>query len=100
MTGIPLTEARRESRARQTVSVECVNLARDGEDLSRALGDAVARCWSSLSHDAQQLLFETAVGSEGERIRQKLALFLHDKHAKTRACLLAKAIPEPDSLGG
>jgi hypothetical protein len=82
------------------MGTESVNLARDAEDLSGALGHAVALCWSSLSHDAQQLLFETAVGSKGERIRQKLALFLHEKHAKTRACLHARAMPEPDSLGG
>ena len=106
MIDIPLTEAGRENRVSQTVrmqtGIESAHLIspQDGEDVSRALGHAIALCWSSLSQDAQQLVFETTVGSEGERIRQKLALFLHEKHAKTRAGLHAKAIPEPDSLGG
>lgn len=74
--------------------------AAEGEDLSRVLGHAVALCWSSLSQEAQQSLFEAAVGAEGEAVRHKLAMFLHEKHAKTRASVQARAIPEPDSLGG
>ena len=53
------------------------------EKLSRALGQAVARCWGSLPQHIQQALFEAAVGSEGEIIRQQLAVYLHEQHART-----------------
>lgn len=70
------------------------------DTMSRALGQAVAQCWSKLTQDAQQELFEAAVRSEGEAIRQQLAIFLHGKHARTQDALHAQAIHEPDSLGG
>ena len=70
------------------------------EKLSRALGQAVARCWSSLPQDIQQNLFEAAVTSEGESIRQQLAIYLHGKHERTVDAAQARAMPEPDSLGG
>jgi hypothetical protein len=68
--------------------------------VSRALGHAVAACWSNLDQDAQQELFEAAVRSEGETIRHQLAIFLHGKHARTQHARHAHALPEPDSLGG
>lgn len=68
--------------------------------LSSALGHAVAQCWSRLPQEFQQDLFEAAVSSEGESIRQQLAIFLHSKHARTADSLRARATPEPDSLGG
>jgi hypothetical protein len=68
------------------------------EQLSRALGQAVAQCWSSLPQEIQHDLFEAAVTSEGETIRQRLAVFLHGKHERTVDT--ARAMPEPDSLGG
>jgi hypothetical protein len=74
--------------------------AEAADQLARALGQAVARCWSSLSQDAQRDLFEAAVAAEGEPIRQQLAVFLHGKHARTIESLHARATPEPDSLGG
>jgi hypothetical protein len=70
------------------------------EKLSRALGQAVARCWSSLPQDIQQNLFEAAVKAEGETIRQELAVYLHGKHDRTVDAVQARAMPEPDSLGG
>ena len=70
------------------------------DQLSRALGQAVARCWSSLPQEIQHNLFETAVMSEGEIIRQQLAVYLHGKHERTVDTLQARAMPEPDSLGG
>jgi hypothetical protein len=57
--------------------------AEETDKLSRALGQAVARCWGSLPQHIQQALFEAAVGSEGEIIRQQLAVYLHEKHART-----------------
>jgi hypothetical protein len=70
------------------------------ETLSQALGQAVARCWSILPQEIQHDLFEAAVASEGETIRQQLAVYLHGKHERTADAVQARAIPEPDSLGG
>ena len=70
------------------------------EQMSRALGQAVAQCWSSLPQEIQHNLFEATVTSEGESIRQRLALFLHGKHERTLDTVHARAMPEPDSLGG
>jgi hypothetical protein len=70
------------------------------ENLYRALGGAVAVMWSNMPHDIQHHLFEEAVRSQGEVVRQQLAVFLHDKHARTSTTVKARAIPEPDSLGG
>jgi hypothetical protein len=50
------------------------------DKLSRVLGQAVARCWSSLPQAIQQNMFEAAVTSEGEAVRQELAVYLHGKH--------------------
>jgi plasmid maintenance system antidote protein VapI len=76
-------------------------LAADMTDrLSKALGQAMVHCWSRLPRDVQQDLFEAAVASEGEAIRQHLAVFLHGTHARTIGSLQARAMPEPDSLGG
>jgi hypothetical protein len=82
------------------------NEAQDGsflqsaEKLSRALGQAVARCWSNLPQEIQHDLFEAAVTAEGEAIRQHLAVYLHDKHERTVDMAQARAMLEPDSLGG
>jgi len=70
------------------------------DNISRTLGRAVAQCWSNLPQDVQQELFEAAVKSGGEAIRQQLAIFLHDKHARTQDAMHAQATHEPDSLGG
>jgi hypothetical protein len=72
----------------------------DKELLFRALGEAVVRNWSKLSQAVQQHLFEEAVVSQGESMRQQLAVFLHDKHSRTSDSIKAHAVPEPDSLGG
>lgn len=53
--------------------------------LWHALGRAVAQCWGELPQDVQRHLFEAAVNSEGEIIRQELAIFLHDRHERTRS---------------
>jgi hypothetical protein len=71
------------------------------EQLTRALGEAVVRIWSSLPKDVQHRLFEKAVTSLGERTRPQLAVFLHDKHPRTSDPLgKAREMTEPDSLGG
>jgi len=53
------------------------------------LGAAAADLWSQLPHDQQHALFERAVvlGHQGERdesLREQLAKFLHDHHARTQ----------------
>ncbi len=68
--------------------------------MSRALGQAVARCWSGLPQEIQHNLFEAAVNSEGETIRPRLAVYLHGKHERTVDAGQARTMPEPDSLGG
>ena len=76
-------------------------LSKDTSDLfSHALGDAVVRIWSHLPQDIQQQLFEEALTSEWEGMRSQLALFLHGKHARTSTGVAARAMIEPDSLGG
>jgi hypothetical protein len=78
---------------------DALSLETAGE-LSRALGQAVARCWGSLPQEIQHNLFEAAVASEGEAIRQQLAVYLRGKHERTVDAAQARAMPEPDSLGG
>ena len=76
-------------------------LSRETSDLfSHALGDAVIRIWSRLPQDIQQQVFEEALTSEWAGMRSQLALFLHGKHARTSTGVAARAMIEPDSLGG
>jgi hypothetical protein len=54
------------------------------------LGAAAADLWGELPHDLQYTLFERAVllGHKGERdesLREQLAKFLHDHHARTHS---------------
>jgi hypothetical protein len=70
------------------------------EQLSRALGEAVVRMWGYLPNTLQSRLFEAAVTSHDVGMRPQLAVFLHDKHPRTTAARKARAILEPDSLGG
>jgi hypothetical protein len=69
------------------------------EKLSRALGGSCSMLEQS-AQDIQQNLFEAAVTSEGETIRQRLAVYLHGKHERTVDAAQARAMPVPDSLGG
>jgi hypothetical protein len=70
------------------------------EQVIGALGRAIVKLWSQLPHDIQQHLFEEAVRSEDKSVRQQVAVFLHHKHPRTSDSIKARAIPEPDSLGG
>lgn len=52
------------------------------------LGAATADLWGDLPHDLQQAVFERAVvlghqGEGDESLREQLAKFLHDHHART-----------------
>ena len=71
------------------------------DQLTRALGEAVIRIWSSLPQDVQNHLFQEAVTSQRESLRSQLAVFLHDKHPRTSDPLgKPREMIEPDSLGG
>ena len=70
------------------------------EQLSRALGNAVVRLWSYLPHDVQYHLFEDVINHQDEAMRPRLAVLLHDSHWRTSAGKKARAMLEPDSLGG
>jgi hypothetical protein len=54
----------------------------DENHFEYALGFAVARRWSDLSRETQQLLFNEATAGD-DSLREGLANFLHDKHPKT-----------------
>jgi hypothetical protein len=70
------------------------------EHLSRALGEAVVKMWGHLPNNLQSRLFEEAVTAQDGTMRPQLAVFLHGKHPRTAAAKRARAIIEPDSLGG
>jgi hypothetical protein len=70
------------------------------EQLSRALGEAVVKMWGHLPNDLQNRLFHEAVLSQDAALRPQLAIYLHDKHPRTTAAKRARALLEPDSLGG
>jgi hypothetical protein len=70
------------------------------EQFSRVLGEAVVRIWGHLPNTLQSRLFEEAVTSHDLELRPQLAVFLHEKHPRTAAARKARAILEPDSLGG
>jgi hypothetical protein len=62
------------------------------EQLSRALGDAVVRIWGRLPPDLQNRLFKEAVTSQDEKMRPRLAIYLHEKHPRTCAAVKAAAL--------
>ena len=58
-------------------------------------------CYSDMEQFAPNHLFYEAVTSPGKSIRSQLAVFLHDKHARTSDPLGdPRDMKEPDSLGG
>lgn len=73
----------------------------NSEDLTTALGRAVTAVWGDLPASVQHELFESAVRLSGSGTRESLAAFLHHAHPRTTdGAKLARAVPEPDSLGG
>jgi hypothetical protein len=97
----PEYQALRDALAVLGHSAQAGGLPAEAADrVSRALGEAVARCWSALPQDTQQRLFEAAVRAHGEAIRQELAVYLHGRHDRTSDVRQTRAVPEPDSLGG
>ena len=70
------------------------------EHFSQVLGEAVVRLWGHLPNQLQNRLFEEAVACRESSVRPQLAIFLHDRHPRTAAAKRARAVQEPDSLGG
>jgi hypothetical protein len=70
------------------------------EHLSRALGETVVRIWGYLPRDVQSRLFNETLHSQHHRMRPQLASLLHGKHPRTSGARQARAMLEPDSLGG
>lgn len=71
------------------------------EGLTEALGRAVTAVWGDLPPKVQHELFESAVRLSGSGARERLAVFLHHRHPRTfDDAKPARAVPEPDSLGG
>jgi hypothetical protein len=54
----------------------------DEKHFEYALGFAIVRRWADLSRETQQLLFDEATAGD-DRLREGLATFLHERHAKT-----------------
>jgi hypothetical protein len=73
---------------------------KDTAALFLALGKAASALWSNLPHDIQHELFEKAVSAQADVTRERLAAFLHERHVRTADGIKARAMPEPDSLGG
>jgi hypothetical protein len=72
------------------MSSEQPSMDKDSGRFFLVLGAAAADLWSKLPQEQQQALFERAVllGHRGERdesLREQLAKFLHDRHARTHA---------------
>jgi hypothetical protein len=57
-----------------------MNLA--ANQLELLLGRAALQLWPDLPRDVQEKLFESAVPLDPE-LRNRLAIFLHDKHPRT-----------------
>ena len=51
-------------------------------EFERLLGRAALRLWPDLPRDVQEKLFERAVPLD-QAIRNRLAIFLHDRHPRT-----------------
>jgi len=57
-------------------------MSETASEFERVLGQAALRLWSDLHRDVQEKLFETAVPLD-PAVRNRLAIFLHDRHPKT-----------------
>jgi hypothetical protein len=51
-------------------------------EFEQLLGRAALEAWPDLPRDAQERLFEYAVGAD-EGLRQRLAVYLHENHPRT-----------------
>jgi hypothetical protein len=68
------------------------------EQLTTALGKGAVEIWSDLPAEIQHELFEAAIACHGEELRHDLALFLHERHARTDP--QGRSTQESDRFGG
>jgi hypothetical protein len=64
-------------------------VSNSGARFEPLLGAAAVHVWAELPADVQEKLFEHAViighrGEADESLREQLAVFLHDRHKRTR----------------
>jgi hypothetical protein len=106
---IATTSERTQADPREIIdAVEVVNRRESSDEgaghdvaaLVQALGKSVTAIWGKLPQELQRELFEHAVSGQEEATRERLAVFLHAMHFRTTDALKARAMPEPDSLGG
>jgi hypothetical protein len=71
----------------------------DDDQITTALGRAVAARWGDLPTSVQRDLFEAAIRVASVGAREALAAYLHQQHPRTIDGE-AKQTLEPDSLGG
>jgi hypothetical protein len=71
----------------------------DDDQITTALGRAVAARWGDLPTSVQRDLFEAAIRVAAVGAREALAAYLHQQHPRTIDGE-ARQTPEPDSLGG
>jgi hypothetical protein len=57
-------------------------MSENANEFERLLGQAALQIWSDLPREVQEMLFETAVPLDPV-IRNRLAIFLHDRHPRT-----------------
>jgi hypothetical protein len=85
--------------AHQTFALE-TSIPQTEEQFSRALGEAVIKIWGHLPNALQSRIFQEAAAHQDVEMRPRLAVFLHGNHPRTAAARKARAMIEPDSLGG
>src|ERR1700704_4864694 len=80
--GMPKSRHRRRSESCQSQYAGGRDMNDTAREFERLLGHAALKLWPDLPRDVQELLFETAVPIDPV-IRNKLAVFLHDRHPRT-----------------
>jgi hypothetical protein len=51
-------------------------------DFEKLLGSAVVSLWPDLPRDLQEAIFEAAAPQD-DKLRETLAIYLHDRHTRT-----------------
>jgi hypothetical protein len=53
-----------------------------GEEFEKLIGAAVVSLWPDLPRDLQEAIFEAAAPQD-DKLRETLAIYLHDHHTRT-----------------
>ena len=57
--------------------------AMNDQEIAQRLGQAVLSFWAELPRNAQEMLFTLASSGSDPDYRERLAIFLHDRHPRT-----------------